>query len=352
MPLYDRIRELPLEIEDVELDITERGLRREFTRRTTTVKMRHGVQPARRERRRNGRGRHLRPERAPAAPSAVARSSPARGRSSRSRSSSTRRSCSRRAIRSRPPTATTAAGRSSRRRSTWRSSRRGARSPTSSGASRRPIRFVSSTRAASLDDWLELYPTLRFKLDPTPDWTDEFTRALADRGDVDVVDLKGAYHGTVGRQPPDPELYRRVAEAFPEAWIEDPALDAGDRRRARAAPRPHHLGRADPLLGGRRGAAVHAALPQLASRRASGRSSGCSSSTTAAPSTGSRSTAAASSSSASAAARSRLLAALFHPDGPNDVAPGGYNSPEPEPGLPVSPLTPNVEPGGFRRAVL
>src|SRR4051812_41295346 len=46
----------------------------------------------------------------------------------------------------------------------------------------RPVRFVSSTRAASLDPWLDLYPELRFKLDPTPDWTDEFVRELAGRG--------------------------------------------------------------------------------------------------------------------------------------------------------------------------
>jgi hypothetical protein len=35
-----------------------------------------------------------------------------------------------------------------------------------------PVRFVSSTRETALEPWLELYPELRFKLDPTPDWTD------------------------------------------------------------------------------------------------------------------------------------------------------------------------------------
>ena len=34
----------------------------------------------------------------------------------------------------------------------------------------------------------------------------------------------------------------------------------------------------------------------------------------------------------------QLLASLFYPDGPNDVAPGGYNDPEVAPGLPTSPL--------------
>ena len=63
------------------------------------------------------------------------------------------------------------------------------------------VRFVSSTRETSLDPWLDLYPDLRFKLDPTPDWTEDFVAQLAARGIVDVVDLKGQYHGTVGRQP-------------------------------------------------------------------------------------------------------------------------------------------------------
>jgi hypothetical protein len=45
----------------------------------------------------------------------------------------------------------------------------------------------------------------------------------------------------------------------------------------------------------------------------------------------------------------QLLAALFHPDGPNDIAPGGYDALDPEPGLPASPLDPDPEATGFRR---
>ncbi len=43
----------------------------------------------------------------------------------------------------------------------------------------------------------------------------------------------------------------------------------------------------------------------------------------------------------------QLLAALFHPDTPNDVAPGGYNAAEPSPGLPVSPMTVAARETGF-----
>ncbi len=44
----------------------------------------------------------------------------------------------------------------------------------------------------------------------------------------------------------------------------------------------------------------------------------------------------------------QYLASLFHPHGPNDVAPGGYNEPEPGPGLQTSPLVPPPLEAGFR----
>jgi hypothetical protein len=44
----------------------------------------------------------------------------------------------------------------------------------------------------------------------------------------------------------------------------------------------------------------------------------------------------------------QYLASLFHPDGPNDVAPGSYNEPEPRAGLPASPLEPAPSAAGFR----
>lgn len=46
----------------------------------------------------------------------------------------------------------------------------------------------------------------------------------------------------------------------------------------------------------------------------------------------------------------QLLASLFHPAGPNDVAPGGYNSDTPAADLPSSPLPGDPAPTGFRRA--
>ena len=47
----------------------------------------------------------------------------------------------------------------------------------------------------------------------------------------------------------------------------------------------------------------------------------------------------------------QLLAAIFHPDGPNDVAPAGWDQPDfPRSGLPTSPLDPAPDVTGFRRA--
>ena len=43
----------------------------------------------------------------------------------------------------------------------------------------------------------------------------------------------------------------------------------------------------------------------------------------------------------------QLLASLFHPDSPNDVAPPPFNLPEPPPGLPGSPLEPEIRRPGF-----
>src|SRR5712691_7595250 len=88
-----------------------------------------------------------------------------------------------------------------------------------------PVRFVVSTRVANVAGWVAHSPDLRFKLDPDANWSDETIASLAASGRVDTLDLKGIYRGDFG-SPPDPALYRRIAEAFPTAWIEDPALNA------------------------------------------------------------------------------------------------------------------------------
>jgi hypothetical protein len=215
------------------------------------------------------------------------------------------------------------------------------------GRAPQPLRFVVSTRVASVPRWLELYPELHFKLDPGTDWTDEIVTSLAATGRVETVDFKGIFRGEFGA-PPDPSLYGRIVAAFPGAWIEDPALtpstseilsahreritwDAGihewtDVEALPFAPRalnckPSRFGSAKRLLDfydacEERGIALYGGGQyELGPGRA----------------------------------QIQLLASLFHADAPNDVAPDGFNVTEPVAGLPASPLA--IEPApGFRLA--
>ncbi len=221
----------------------------------------------------------------------------------------------------------------------------------------RPVTFVASgglgdpPTTARMRAFLARYPALRFKLDARPDWTDEILAELQELGCVDSIDLKGQYSGTVVDNPPDPELYRRVIEAFPDAWLEDPALTP----ETRPLLEPHAdrvtwdaiihsvediealpLATAD---GEREAVALRldrAALRGVRLLRAR---------------TGSARTAAASGSSGVGRGHIQLLAALFHPDTPNDVAPGGYNAAEPQPDLPIEPARGRAAGDGLRRAV-
>jgi hypothetical protein len=217
----------------------------------------------------------------------------------------------------------------------------------------RPVTFVVSLRLGkpgTLDPVrrrLDAYPTLRFKLDPTSDWTDELIAALVETGAVDSVDFKGHYVGTVVDQPPDPDLYRRVIEAFPAAWIEDPALTdetravlAGNEDRVtwdapihsiadiEALPFPPRMVNVKPSRFGSLEALLDA-YDYLAERDIGAYGGG---QFELGPGRG----------------HIQYLASLFHPDTPNDVAPGDYNVPDPPPGLPSSPLPPQPSRTGFR----
>jgi hypothetical protein len=201
------------------------------------------------------------------------------------------------------------------------------------GREPRPVRFVVSTRTANVPGWLALYPDLRFKLDPDRDWTDE---VIAGLDHVDTVDFKGIYRGAFG-SPPDPSLYERVATAFPEAWIEDPALTP----ETALVLEPHR----DRITWD---AAIHEwsdveALPfrprclnckpsRFGSvRRLFDFYDRCEEEGISLYGGGQYEL-------GPGRDLIQLLASLFHPDAPNDVAPGGYNAAAPVAGLPQSPL--------------
>jgi hypothetical protein len=217
----------------------------------------------------------------------------------------------------------------------------------------RPVTFVVSLRLgepATIEPVrrrLERYPTLRFKLDPTPSWTDELVAELVATGSVDSVDFKGLYTGTVVDNPADPVLYRRVIEAFPAAWLEDPALtpetepvvlphrdrvtwDAPIHGVAdiEALPFPPRMVNIKPSrLGG-----LRSLLEAYAYCNAHDIGSYGGGQFELGPGRG----------------QIQYLASLFHPDTPNDIAPGGYNMPEPADGLPASPLAARPSAVGFR----
>jgi hypothetical protein len=217
------------------------------------------------------------------------------------------------------------------------------------GRERRPVRFVVSTRATDLGPLLALYPDTRFKLDPTPEWPDTLFAELSARGCVDCADLKGAYRGTAVDNPPDPALYRRVAEAFPVAWLEDPGLTPetdevlGPHRDrvtwdaiihsvadVEALPFPPRTLNSKPSRFG----SVRALFDFYDHCAAAGIGLYGGGQFELGPGRG----------------QIQYLASLFHPDGGNDVAPSGYNEPEIRPGLPTSPLPPPPAAPGFRYA--
>ena len=217
-----------------------------------------------------------------------------------------------------------------------------------------PLTFVVSLRLgepatmAPLRARLDRYPALRFKLDPTPSWTPELIAELVATGAVDSLDFKSFYTGTIVDNPPDPVLYERVATAFPDAWLEDPdvttpataAVLVNDHHRITwdapihsiadieslpFAPRmvnikPSRIGGLKPLCDAYDYCAEHGIGAYGGGQFELGPGRG----------------------------QAQYLASIFHPDTPNDLAPAGYNSPEPPDGLPASPLPVAVEPVGFR----
>jgi L-alanine-DL-glutamate epimerase-like enolase superfamily enzyme len=219
------------------------------------------------------------------------------------------------------------------------------------GRPSRPLTFVNSMHLADPPSFepirarLELFPALRFKLDPTTEWDEGLFAQIAATGAVDTADLKSQYPPPYG-QPADPRLYARVVEAFPEAWIEDPAitpetapvlephaaritwdaplrspadLEGLDTRPRAINIKPVRFGRLRTLLS----VYDHCLANGIAMYGGGFGELGV----------GRR--------------QIQYLASLFHPDTPNDVAPSGYNLAELDPSLPISPLTAQPAATGF-----
>jgi L-alanine-DL-glutamate epimerase-like enolase superfamily enzyme len=219
------------------------------------------------------------------------------------------------------------------------------------GRTHEPVTFVVSMSLGEppsperVHAWLGLYPDLRFKLDANPHWTDALVAELAATGAVDSIDLKGHYQGTTVDTPPDADLYRRVAEGLPDAWLEDPALtdetepvlephrdrvtwdavihSVEDIEMLRWPPRtvnvkPSRFGSIEQLFAAYDYCEAHDIGAYGGGQWELGPGRG----------------------------HIQLLASLFHPDTPNDVAPREFNL-DPQPGLPTSPLDVPARATGF-----
>ena len=213
------------------------------------------------------------------------------------------------------------------------------------GREPRPVTFVVSQ--STVKELLAIYPGIRFKLDASDKWTDDVVAELAATGAVDVVDFKGLYDGDWVEATPSAELYGRVAEAFPQAWLEDARINDATR----PALEPHHerLTWDFPIHSVDDVEALEwppRCLNSKPSRFGSVRRlfdfyDHCTASGIEVYGGGQFEL---------GPGRSQIqhLASLFHPDAPNDVAPKEYNDGGPRPGLPQSPLPPASGEPGFR----
>jgi L-alanine-DL-glutamate epimerase-like enolase superfamily enzyme len=228
------------------------------------------------------------------------------------------------------------------------------------GRELRPLTYVVSMRLAPPGNEdpetsermlgvLLKYPGTRFKLDPTNTWSEALIDELASSGAVDSLDLKGQYKGTPVDVATDPELYRRLCDAFPDAWLEDP--DLNDETRSVLEPHRDRITWDAPIHSVEDILALEweprmvnikpsrfGTLAELCraydfcAERGIGAYGG--------------------GQTELGVGRDhiQLLAALVHPDTPNDVAPRGFNLPRIPDGMESSPLALRPAATGYRFA--
>ena len=222
------------------------------------------------------------------------------------------------------------------------------------GQEPRGIRFVNSLGLGEPPAFdpiavrLEHHPDVHFKLDVKPEWGEALTEQVAATDAVEVIDFKGRYGMEMGEKADLLAMYERVVAAFPDALLEDahelpevaellasqagrisydaPIARVADCDAQPLAPRavnikPCRVGDLRSLFAlyaecDARGLVMYGGgMGEIGVGRH----------------------------------QIQLLASLFHPDGPNDTAPSGYNAQVPAPDLPSSPLPPDPAPTGFRR---
>ena len=223
------------------------------------------------------------------------------------------------------------------------------------GLEPQPVRFVNSLglgKEPSIEPVrrrLARSPDVRFKLDAEATWPPALVDEVAATGAVDTIDFKGQYGLEVKDQEALGALYDHVLAAFPDAYLEDPhdlpeiAQRLSDHLERVSYDSPIHSAEdigATPLtarvvnvkpsrIGGLR--PLLEVYTRCARERRPMYGGGMGE-------------------LGVGRGQIELLAALFHADAPNDVAPSAYNEDDPPGGLPSSPLAPRPEATGFRRA--
>ncbi len=212
----------------------------------------------------------------------------------------------------------------------------------------RPVRFCVSP-AGDPRILHAAFPHHELKVDASVSWPQDLIDELAESGRVRVVDLKAHYVGDWITRPDDPLAFSRaIAAAFPNAILEDPAVGAymapfheeNGSRTSFDAPihqaadlmalpptkwcniKPSRFGTLQRLLE-----CVEYCEQQGISMYGGGQFE-----------------------IGPGRPQIQALASVLYPDGPNDVAPSGYNAALPDHGLPDSPL-PATTVIGFAPAV-
>lgn len=222
------------------------------------------------------------------------------------------------------------------------------------GRTPQPLTFVNSFGLGDPPDIdkvaarRQMHPTVGFKLDVAPSWTQEIMDRVAGVEGVATIDFKGQYGLEVEDEAALLAMYERTVATFgPDVMLEDPhdlpevleLLTPIADRVSYDAPittvesiastaitaqivniKPCRVGRLDELSRLYAHCEAHGIRMYNGGMGELGVGRG----------------------------QAQLLASLFHPDAPNDIAPSDYNLLEPPGGLPGSPLDPAPD-RGFRR---
>jgi hypothetical protein len=226
------------------------------------------------------------------------------------------------------------------------------------GRQPRPVTYVVSMRLTAAADGepetadrvlslLERYPGTGLKLDPTNTWTQELVDELAATRAVNSLDFKSFYKGTPVDLVTDLDLYSMCIEAFPDAWYED--ADVSDETRPLLEPVAGQLTWDAPIHS------VADVLerpwkPRMVNIKPSrfGPLSKLFEMYDWCESEGVGAYGGGQTELGVGRGHIQYLASIFHPDTPNDTAPGGFNRPQLPEGLPASPLEPRIDAAGFR----